>query len=138
GREPEVSQALPVRVALEAELAELEEPERTLFREEYGVSEPCRDRVLAAIHSGAARISFFTVKTEVRAWSVPSGTSAACAAGAIHTDMERGFIRAEVVAFQDYLEQGGIAAAKEKGLLRLEGKDYPLQDGDILLFRHNV
>ena len=131
--------AIPVPVALELEVQELDEESRELFRGEYGLGEPCAGPVIREIYRRAGLLSFLTVgEPEVRAWTIPAGTPAVEAAGAIHSDMARGFIRAEVLAYDDYIADGGHAGARDKGHLRLEGKDYVVQDGDIVLFRFNV
>lgn len=131
--------SIPVAVAIEVELEDLDEESRAVFAEEYGLVESARGRVLREIYRRAGLISFLTAgEKEVRAWTIPERTPAVEAAGAIHTDISRGFIRAEVVAYDDYIADGGMAGAKEKGHLRLEGKDYRVQDGDIIEFRFNV
>lgn len=135
----QVAAAIPVAIALEQELEELDADDRALFEEEYGFTEPARERVIAEIYRRAGLVSFLTAgEPEVRAWTVPAALRAQDAAGTIHSDIARGFIRAEVVAYDDYVADGGMAGAKEHGHLRLEGKDYPVQDGDIVLFRFNV
>lgn len=135
----DVADSISVQVAIEMELAELDEESREVFAEEYGFTEPGRDRVIGEIYKRVGLISFLTAgEPEVRAWTIPVGTSAVDAAGAIHSDISRGFIRAEVVAYGDYIADGGINGAKDKGHFRLEGKEYVVEDGDIILFRFNV
>ena len=134
-----VSGAIPVMAAIELELSELEEEEREIFASEYGLVETARDRVIREIYSRAGLISFLTAgEKEVRAWTIPRDTPAVEAAGAIHSDISRGFIRAEVVAYEDYVADGGISGARDQGHLRLEGKEYIVRDGDIIEFRFNV
>lgn len=124
---------------IEAEIAELEDDEKQMFLEELGLKESGLDRLVQASYSLLGLISYLTAgPKEVRAWTIKEGTKAPGAAGKIHTDFERGFIRAEVVAFKDLVEHGSHAAAKEKGLVRLEGKEYVVKDGDVILFRFNV
>ncbi|SMC75337.1 redox-regulated ATPase YchF [Papillibacter cinnamivorans] len=135
----EGSLALPVCAKLEADIAELPAEERVLFLEELGIEESGLDRLIRASYSLLGLMSFLTAgKPEVRAWTIPKGTRAPQAAGKIHSDIERGFIRAEVVSFDELMDCGSMAAAKEKGLIRSEGKEYVMQDGDIVLFRFNV
>ena len=124
---------------LEMELAQLEPTDAKAFMEELGLKELALERVIRASYDLLGLISFFTtVSDEVRAWTIPRDTTAQRAAGAVHTDMERGFIRAEIIAFDTLMECGSLAAAREKGLLRIEGKDYVMQDGDIANFRFKV
>lgn len=124
---------------LESEFAQLGPAEATEMRGGYGLKESGADRVVAASFKLMGLVSFFsTASGEVRAWPIPAGTEAQKAAGKIHTDMERGFIRAEVVAFDDLLGVGSMAEAKRKGLLRMEGKTYVVQDGDVITFLFNV
>jgi ribosome-binding ATPase len=128
-----------VCAAIEAEIAQLEENERAEFLAELGLKEPGLDRVIRAAYSLLGLQTFFTAgPKEVRAWTVRAGASAPQAAGAIHTDFERGFIRAEVIAFADYLAGKGEAGARDAGKLRLEGKEYLVQEGDVMHFRFNV
>ncbi len=135
----EGSQVIPVCAKLEAEIAELPEDEKTMFLDDLGVSESGLDRLIRASYTLLGLISFLTSgEDECRAWTITKGTKAPQAAGKIHTDFERGFIRAEVVSFDDLKANGSMAAAKEKGLVRSEGKDYVMKDGDIVLFRFNV
>lgn len=123
-------------LALEADLAALEGEERELFAAEYGVEEPLKDRFADACYRGLGRITFFTVdEKEVRAWTIEKGDDAVTASGKIHTDFARGFIRAEVVAFDDLRALGSIREVRAKGKQRLEGRDYVVADGDILRIR---
>ena len=124
---------------LEVEIARLDEGEREVFLQEMGIAEPGIDRVARAIYKRLGLISFLTVgEDEVRAWTVDKGSNARTAAGKIHTDLERGFIRAEVVRYEDLEKYGDMNKVKEKGLARLEGKDYIVQDGDIMDIRFNI
>jgi GTP-binding protein YchF len=133
------AQVVPVCAAIEAEIAQLDEAERSEFLAELGLQEPGLNRVIRAAYRLLGLQTFFTAgPKEVRAWTVRVGSSAPQAAGAIHTDFERGFIRAEVIAFRDYLAGQGEAGAKDAGKLRLEGKEYVVQEGDVMHFRFNV
>ena len=124
---------------LEAEIAEIKEEEREEFRRELGLEGSSLDRLIRVGYEILNLVTFYTtVSSELRAWTVPKGTSAPKAAGKIHSDMERGFIRAEVLSFSDFLACGSEHVAREKGLLRSEGKDYRVSDGDIIHFRFNV
>lgn len=124
---------------LESEIAELAENEREEFRHELGLEGSSLDRLIRVGYEILNLVTFYTtVSSELRAWTVPGGTPAPKAAGKIHTDMERGFIRAEVLSFETFMACGSEHAAKEKGVLRSEGKDYFIQDGDIVHFRFNV
>ena len=135
----EESIALPVCAELEAQIAELPMEERQIFLEELGLTASGLDRLITASYALLGLISFLTAgPQEVRAWTITRGTRAPAAAGKIHTDFERGFIRAEIVAFDDLKTLNSVAAAKEKGLYRSEGKEYVMQDGDVVLFRFNV
>ena len=135
----EGAQVIPVCAKLEAEIAELPEEDKAAFLEDLGVSESSLDRLIKASYTLLGLISFLTGgEDECRAWTIVKGTKAPQAAGKIHTDFERGFIRAEVIAFDDLVKCGSMPAAKEKGLVRSEGKDYVMKDGDIVLFRFNV
>ena len=135
----EGAQVIPVCAKLEAEIAELDGEEKQMFLEDLGVHESGLDRLIKASYTLLGLISFLTSGgDECRAWTIVKGTKAPQAAGKIHTDFERGFIRAEVVAFEDLKNTGSMAAAKEKGLVRSEGKEYVMKDGDIVLFRFNV
>ncbi len=135
----ENAEVLPICAKLEAEIATLEPDEREMFLEELGMSESGLDRMIKTSYSLLGLISFLTCGAdECRAWTIKKGTKAPQAAGKIHSDFERGFIRAEIVAFDDLKSCGSMAAAKEKGLLRSEGKEYVMNDGDVTLFRFNV
>ena len=135
----EGAQVIPVCAKLESEIAELPADEKSMFLEDLGIPESGLDRLIKASYTLLGLISFLTSgEDECRAWTITRGTKAPQAAGKIHTDFERGFIRAEVVAFEDLKNTGSMAAAKEKGLVRSEGKDYVMKDGDIVLFRFNV
>ena len=135
----EGAQVLPICAKVEQEIAELPEDEKEMFLEELGIKESGLDRLIKCSYDLLGLISFLTCGSdEVRAWTITKGTRAPQAAGKIHTDFERGFIRAEIVAFNDLKECGSMTAAKEKGLVRSEGKDYVMQDGDVTLFRFNV
>ncbi|WP_286734681.1 redox-regulated ATPase YchF [Intestinimonas sp. UBA1698] len=135
----EGAQVIPVCAQLEAEIAQLEPDEKKLFLDDLGIPESGLDRLIKASYALLGLISFLTAgEDECRAWTIQKGTKAPQAAGKIHTDFERGFIRAEVVSFDDLVANGSMNAAKEKGLVRSEGRDYVMQDGDIVLFRFNV
>ena len=124
---------------IEQEIAELEDDEKKMFLEDLGLKESGLEKLIRASYHLLGLISYLTAgEPEVRAWTITKGTKAPQAAGKIHTDFERGFIRAEVVSYDDLIACGSHAAAREKGLIRLEGKDYVVQDGDIMLFRFNV
>ena len=130
---------VPVCAAIEAEIVQLDEGERAEFLAELGLKEPGLNRVIRAAYRLLGLETFFTAgPKEVRAWTVRIGATAPQAAGVIHTDFERGFIRAEVIAFADYLAGKGEAGARDAGKLRLEGKEYVLQEGDVMHFRFNV
>ena len=135
----EGASVLPICAKTEMEIAELDPEDRELFLEELGLHESGLDRLIKCSYSLLGLISFLTCgPDEVRAWTIKNGTKAPQAAGKIHTDFERGFIRAEIVAFDDLKACGSMAAAKEKGLVRSEGKEYVMKDGDVTLFRFNV
>ena len=130
---------IPVCAKLEAEIAELEGEERAMFLEDLGITESGLDRLINASYTLLGLISYLTSgEDECRAWTITKGTKAPQAAGKIHSDFERGFIRAEVIAFEDLMQAGNMVAAKEKGMIRSEGKEYVVKDGDIILFRFNV
>jgi ribosome-binding ATPase len=123
---------------LEAELAEMEEKEADEMLASYGLKEPGLNRLIRATYDLMGLISFFTAgEPEVRAWTIHKGSTAVKAAGAIHSDIEKGFIRAEVVRWDDLLKAGSLAAAREKAQVRLEGREYIVQEGDVILFRHS-
>lgn len=137
--EEEHSAVLPICAQTEAEIAEMDEEDKAMFLAELGLEVSGLNRIIKEGYSLLGLISFLTAgKPEVRAWTIKKGTKAPQAAGKIHTDFEKGFIRAEVVSFDDLMECGTMAAAKEKGLVRLEGKEYVMNDGDIVFFRFNV
>ena len=138
--EEEGSQLLPICAKLEADIAELDDPEeKAMFMEELGVTESGLDRLIQSSYTLLGLISFLTAGSdECRAWTIKKGTKAPQAAGKIHTDFERGFIRAEVIAFEDMKACGTMANAKSKGLVRSEGKEYVMKDGDIVNFLFNV
>jgi hypothetical protein len=130
---------LSVRGKLEMEIAQLPPGEAQDFRRDYGIAEPALGRALGKAQTVMDRITFFTVsEPEVRAWMLPAGSTALAAAGLIHTDMARGFIRAEVIPWDNLLELGGLAPARAQGKLRVEGKDYPLSDGEVIYIRFHV
>ena len=135
----ENAQVLPISAQIEEEISSLDGEEKQMFLEEMGLNESGLDRLVKKSYALLGLISYLTAgQPEVRAWTITRGTKAPQAAGKIHTDFEKGFIRAEVVAYNDLIECGRHAAAKEKGLVRSEGKEYVMQDGDIVLFRFNV
>lgn len=125
--------------SIEAEISELDGEEKQAFLSEMGLAESGLDRLIRSGYELLGLITYFTAGVkEVRAWTITKGTKAPGAAGVIHSDFEKGFIRAEVIAYNDYVASGGEAGAKEKGLMRLEGKEYVVQDGDVMHFRFNV
>ena len=135
----ENSAVIPLCVKIEEELASLQKDEKQEMLEALGLEKSGLDRVIVASYDLLGLMSFLTAgEPEVRAWTIKKGTKAPKAAGKIHTDIERGFIRAEIVSYEDLIREGSMLAAKEKGLVRLEGKEYIMQDGDIVLFRFNV
>ena len=135
----EGAQVLPICAKLEQEIAALEPEERAMFLEELGVEASGLDRLIQCSYTLLGLISFLTYgEDECRAWTIKNGTKAPQAAGKIHSDIERGFIRAETINFADMIACGSVQAAKEKGLLRSEGKDYVVRDGDMIYFRFNV
>ncbi len=137
--EKEHSGIIPVCAGIEAEIAELEGEDKAMFLSDLGLSESGLDRLIKAGYTLLGLISYLTGgPQEVRAWTIKRGTKAPQAAGKIHSDFERGFIRAEVIAFDDLVACGTMAVAKEKGLVRSEGKEYVMKDGDVVLFRFNV
>jgi hypothetical protein len=137
--ESEGAEVVPVCAAIEEELAQLDDADRDVFLHDMGLDEPGLNRVIRAAYKLLGLQTYFTAgEKEVRAWTVRRGATAPQAAGVIHTDFERGFIRAETVAYDDYIKYRGEAGAKEAGRLRLEGKDYVVQEGDVLHFRFNV
>ena len=135
----EKSQVLPICAKLEEDIADMSREDKLMFLEELGLEKSGLDRLIQKCYELLGLISYLTAgKQEVRAWTITRGTKAPQAAGKIHSDFEKGFIRAEIVSFDDLMACGSMAAAKEKGLVRLEGKEYVVQDGDIILFRFNV
>ncbi len=137
--EQEGSEVVPVCAAIEAEMAELEEADKKEFLADLGLDEPGLNRVVRAGYRLLGLETYFTAgPKEVRAWTIPADATAPQAAGVIHTDFERGFIRAEVIAYDDYVAYKGEQGAKEAGRMRSEGKDYVVRDGDVILFRFNV
>ena len=135
----EGAQVLPICAKFEEEMAQLDEDDRAMFMEELGMTEGGLARLIKCSYSLLGLISFLTCgPDECRAWTIRRGTKAPQAAGKIHSDIERGFIRAEITAFEDLKSCGSMNAAKEKGLVRAEGKDYVMQDGDVTYFRFNV
>ena len=124
---------------IEEEISELDDDEKQEYLETLGIRESGLDKLIKASYTTLGLMSFLTAgEDECRAWTIRIGTKAPQAAGKVHTDMERGFIRAEVINYADLLREGSLAAAREKGLVRVEGKDYVVQDGDVCLFRFNV
>jgi GTP-binding protein YchF len=137
--EAEGAIVVPVCAAIEAEIADLPDEDKAVFLDDIGMDEPGLNRVVRAAFSLLGLQTYFTAgEKEVRAWTVPIGATAPQAAGVIHTDFERGFIRAETIAYDDFVALGGESGAKEKGRMRLEGKDYVVKDGDVMHFRFNV
>ena len=135
----EGSQVLPICAKTEQEIAELDKEEQQMFLEELGLEQSGLDRLIQCSYTLLGLISFLTAGSdEVRAWTITRGTKAPQAAGKIHSDFERGFIRAEVIAFEDLKALGSMAAAREKGRIRSEGKEYIMKDGDIVNFLFNV
>ncbi|MGN0656983.1 MAG: redox-regulated ATPase YchF [Ruminiclostridium sp.] len=135
----ESSAVLPICAQIEADIADMEPEEKEMFLSDLNLTESGLSRIIKTGYSLLGLISFLTAgPTEVRAWTITKGTKAPQAAGKIHTDFEKGFIRAEVVSFDDLIRCGGMTGAKEKGLVRLEGKDYVMNDGDVVVFRFNV
>ncbi|MGD9505767.1 MAG: DUF933 domain-containing protein [Syntrophobacteraceae bacterium] len=132
-------EAMAVRGKLEMEIAQLSEEEATVFREDFGITESACDRVIERSYALLRLITFLTVgEDEVKAWTIPRDMPAVEAAGAVHSDIQKGFIRAEVVAYEDLKRCGDYAAARKQGVVRLEGKTYLVQDGDIIHYRFNV
>lgn len=135
----ENSEVFVICAQIEQEIAELDEDEKAMFLEDLGLSESGLEKLIKASYHLLGLISYLTAgEDETRAWTIKVGTKAPQAAGKIHTDFERGFIKAEVVNYKDLLEQGSLAAAREKGLVGMEGKEYVVKDGDVILFRFNV
>jgi ribosome-binding ATPase YchF (GTP1/OBG family) len=133
------SEVFVVCAQIEEEISELDDDEKQMFLEDMGLKESGLDKLIRASYSLLGLMSFLTAgEKETRAWTIRKGTKAPQAAGKIHSDFERGFIRAEVVNYRDLLDAGSLTAAREKGIVRLEGKEYVVQDGDVILFRFNV
>jgi GTP-binding protein YchF len=133
------NEVVALSAKIESEIAELDAGDAAAFMAELGIEEPALDRMVRASYRLLGRISFFTRNDkECRAWTIREGTVARAAAGAVHSDMERGFIRAELVAYDELISAGSWISCKEQGILRLEGKDYVMQDGDVVNFRFNV
>ena len=130
---------VPITASIEAQIADMSDEDKKLFLEDIGMDEPGLNRVIRAAYDLLGLQTYFTAgPKEVRAWTIPAGATAPQAAGVIHTDFERGFIRAEVAAYDDFVAHGGEQGAKEAGKLRLEGRDYVVRDGDVIHFRFNV
>jgi len=135
----EHAKCIPICAEMESQIADMDNEEKVMFLSELGLEQSGLDRLITESYSLLGLISYLTAgQPEVRAWTITKGTKAPQAAGKIHSDFERGFIRAEVIAFDDLMACGTMVAAKEKGLVRSEGKEYVMQDGDIVLFRFNV
>jgi hypothetical protein len=135
----EQAPVVAICAALEAQIADLDAEDKALFLADMGMTEPGLDRVIRAGYDLLGLLTYFTAgDKEVRAWTIRRGATAPQAAGVIHTDFERGFIRAEVIAYADYVALAGEHGAKEAGRMRLEGKDYVVRDGDVMHFRFNV
>ena len=135
----EGAMVLPICAKLEEDIAGMDAEEKEMFLSELGLHESGLDRLIKVCYDLLGLMSYLTAgEQEVRAWTIEKGTKAPQAAGKIHTDFERGFIRAEVINYKDLIELGSLAAAREKGLVRSEGKEYVMQDGDVVLFRFNV
>lgn len=133
------SEVFAICAQIEEEISELDDEERQMFLDDLGLKESGLEKLIRASYHLLGLMSFLTSgEDETRAWTIKQGTKAPQAAGKIHTDFERGFIKAEVVNYKDLLENGSLAAAREKGLVRMEGKEYVVQDGDVILFRFNV
>jgi hypothetical protein len=130
---------VPISANIESQIADMADEDKLLFLEDMGMDEPGLNRVIRAGYALLGLQTYFTAgPKEVRAWTVPAGATAPQAAGVIHTDFERGFIRAEVASYDDFVAHGGELGAKEAGKLRLEGRDYTVRDGDVIHFRFNV
>lgn len=133
------SEVFVISAQIEAEISELDEDEKAEFLDSLGLTESGLDKLIAASYRTLGLMSFLTSgEDETRAWTIKIGTKAPQAAGKIHTDFERGFIKAEVINYEDLLREGSLSAARDKGLVRMEGKEYVVQDGDVILFRFNV
>jgi GTP-binding protein YchF len=137
--EKEKALVVPISAAIESQIADMADEDKQIFLDDLGMKEPGLNRVIRAAYQILGLQTYFTAgPKEVRAWTVRAGATAPQAAGVIHTDFERGFIRAEVIAYEDFVAHGGEQGAKEAGKLRVEGKDYVVRDGDVIHFRFNV
>jgi len=136
----ENAQVIVMNNSIEAQISEMEDPaDRELFMEEYKMTEPALNKMIRAVYKLLNLTTYFTAGVqEVRAWTIQDGWKAPQAASVIHTDFEKGFIKAEVIAYKDYVQFGSEAAAREAGKLRIEGKEYLVKDGDVMHFRFNV
>ena len=137
--EAEGAEVVPICAAIEEELSQLDDADKLAFLADMGLEEPGLNRVIRAGYKLLGLQTYFTAgEKEVRAWTIHQGDTAPKAAGVIHSDFERGFIKAETVAYDDLLKCGSVAAAREKGVYRMEGKEYVVKDGDVMLFKFNV
>jgi ribosome-binding ATPase YchF (GTP1/OBG family) len=137
--EKPLTEVVALSAKIEGEIAQLDPEDADSFRSDLGINEPALDRTIRASYQLLGQLSFFTVgEDEVRAWTIRSGTPARAAAGVIHSDIERGFIRAELVGYNNLIEAGTWSACRDNGTLKLEGKEYVMQDGDVVNFRFNV
>jgi ribosome-binding ATPase YchF (GTP1/OBG family) len=135
----ESAPVVPISAAIESQIADMSDEDKKIFLDDLGMQEPGLARVIRAAYSLLGLQTYFTAgPKEARAWTVRAGSTAPQAAGVIHTDFERGFIRAEIIGYDDYVASGGEQGAKEAGKLRVEGKDYIVRDGDVIHFRFNV
>jgi len=135
----EKAPVVPISAAIESQIADMSDEDKKIFLDDMGMPEPGLARVIRAAYSLLGLQTYFTAgPKEVRAWTVRAGATAPQAAGVIHTDFERGFIRAEIIGYDDYVASSGEQGAKEAGKLRVEGKDYIVRDGDVIHFRFNV
>ena len=133
------SEVFVVCAQIEQEIAELDDDEKAMFLEDLGLKESGLEKLIKASYSLLGLISYLTAgPIESKAWTIPKGTKAPQAAGKIHSDFERGFIKADVISYDDLIANGSMAAARDKGLVRSEGKEYIMQDGDVVLFKFNV
>ncbi len=136
----ENAQVIVMNNSIEAQISEMEDPaDRALFMEEYKMTEPALNKMIRSVYKLLNLATYFTAGVqEVRAWTIQDGWKAPQAASVIHTDFEKGFIKAEVIAYKDYIQYGSEAAARDNGKLRIEGKEYVVKDGDVMHFRFNV
>jgi len=132
------SPVIPISGKIEMEIAQLKENDRKMFLNDIGVKETAMNRVIRICYEHLGLISFITTGNEIKAWTIKKGTTAHKAAGKVHSDIQKGFIKAEVIAYEDFINVGSMAEARKKGLLRLEGKNYEVKDGDIIFFRFNL